>query len=141
MERRNILKLIGSCMAAPLAGNVFAQQAYPSHPMRIVVASGPTSPTDFAGRIVADLLNRRYGQPVTVENRPGAGGMIGLQHAAQAEPDGYTLATGGLGNHVIPPIVIKNLPFDVIKSLTAPFPGSSGSSRNRARRSPCARRP
>jgi tripartite-type tricarboxylate transporter receptor subunit TctC len=81
------------------------------------VSSGPTSPTDLAGRVVGDLLSKRFGQPATVENRPGAGGMVGLQHAAQAKPDGYTLATGGLGNHVIPPVVIKNLPFDVIASF------------------------
>jgi tripartite-type tricarboxylate transporter receptor subunit TctC len=96
---------------------VFAQEAYPSRAIRIVVSSGHTSPTDLAGRVVGELLSKRFGQPATVENRPGAGGMVGLQHAAQSRPDGYTLATGGLGNHVIPPVVIKNLPFDVIASF------------------------
>jgi tripartite-type tricarboxylate transporter receptor subunit TctC len=54
---------------------------------------------------------------VVVENRPGAGGLVGLQVAAQAKADGYTLATGGLGNHVIPPVTIRNLPFDIVKAF------------------------
>jgi tripartite-type tricarboxylate transporter receptor subunit TctC len=117
MKRRALLKYAGSCIAISPWTQPFAQETYPSRPIRIVVSSGPTSPTDLAGRVVGDLLSKRFGQPATVENRPGAGGMVGLQHAAQAKPDGYTLATGGLGNHVIPPVVIKNLPFDVIASF------------------------
>lgn len=117
MDRRTLLKYAGSCIALPAWTQALAQDAYPSRPIRIVVSSGHTSPTDLAGRVVADLLAKRFGQPATVENRPGAGGMVGLQYAAQSRPDGYTLATGGLGNHVIPPVVIKNLPFDVIASF------------------------
>jgi tripartite-type tricarboxylate transporter receptor subunit TctC len=117
VDRRTLLKYTGSCITIAPWIQAFAQESYPSRPIRIVVSSGHTSPTDLAGRVVADLLTKRFGQPATVENRPGAGGMVGLQHAAQSRPDGYTLATGGLGNHVIPPVVIKNLPFDVIASF------------------------
>jgi tripartite-type tricarboxylate transporter receptor subunit TctC len=117
MDRRALLKYTAGFLAASPWLPSHAKEAYPSRPIRIVVSSGHTSPTDFAGRVVGDLLSRRFGQPVTVENRPGAGGMVGLQHVAQSPADGYTLATGGLGNHVIPPVVIKNLPFDVIASF------------------------
>jgi tripartite-type tricarboxylate transporter receptor subunit TctC len=117
MDRRTLLKYAGTCIVVPAWMPALAQETYPSRPIRIVVSSGHTSPTDFAGRVVAEILAKRFGQPATVENRPGAGGMVGLQHVAQSPPDGYTLATGGLGNHVIPPVVIKNLPFDVIASF------------------------
>ena len=117
MDRRALLKYTAGFLAASPWVQSLAKETYPSRPIRIVVSSGHTSPTDFAGRIVGDLLGKRFGQPVTVENRPGAGGMVGLQHVAQSPADGYTLATGGLGNHVIPPVVIKNLPFDVIASF------------------------
>ena len=117
MDRRALLKYTGSFLAIWPWTQPFAEEKYPSRAIRIVVSSGHTSPTDFAGRVVGDLLAKRFKQPVTVENRPGAGGMVGLQHVAQSPPDGYTLATGGLGNHVIPPVVIKNLPFDVIASF------------------------
>ena len=117
VDRRTLLKYAGSCIAISPWMQATGAEAYPSRPIRIVVSSGHTSPTDFAGRVVAELLSKRFGQPTTVENRPGAGGMVGLQHVAQSPADGYTLATGGLGNHVIPPVVIKNLPFDVIASF------------------------
>ncbi len=115
MHRRTILR---STAVAALSWNLPASgQSYPSQRIRIIVASAPGAVTDTAGRAVADVLTRRYGQPVIVENRPGAGGLVGLQAAAQAKPDGYTLATGGLGNHVIPPVTIRNLPFDIVKAF------------------------
>jgi tripartite-type tricarboxylate transporter receptor subunit TctC len=115
MHRRNVLK--GSA-AISLSWNLPAfSQSYPSQRIRIIVASAPGAVTDTAGRAVAEVLTRKYGQPVVVENRPGAGGLVGLQVAAQAKADGYTLATGGLGNHVIPPVTIRNLPFDIVKAF------------------------
>jgi tripartite-type tricarboxylate transporter receptor subunit TctC len=115
MHRRAVLK--GSATAA-LSWTLPAFGAdYPNQRIRIIVASAPGAVTDTAGRAVADLLTRKYGQPVVVENRPGAGGLVGLQVAAAAKPDGYTLATGGLGNHVIPPVTIRNMPFDIVKSF------------------------
>lgn len=102
---------------APVAPSTQAAQGYPQQRIVIVVASAPGAVTDTAGRTAADILIRRYGQPVIVENRPGAGGVIGLQHAAAARADGYTLATGGLGNHVIPPATIRNLPLDLVASF------------------------
>ncbi len=98
------------------AGRAEAEK-YPSHPIRIIVASTPGSATDLAGRLVGELLSTKYGQAAVVENRAGAGGVIGMQLAAQAKPDGYTLATGGLGNNVLPPVTLHGLPLDIPKAL------------------------
>lgn len=118
MKRRSILKCLG---AAPIVGwagpALAAAEQYPSRPIRIIVASTPGSATDLAGRLVGDLLNAKYGQAAVVENRAGAGGVIGMLAAAQSRPDGYTLATGGLGNNVLPPVTLRGLPLDIPKAL------------------------
>jgi tripartite-type tricarboxylate transporter receptor subunit TctC len=116
MDRRASIKTIGGLAVLAWTLPSTGQEKYPSRTIRIVVSAGPGGATDLAGRIVADVLTEKYGQPVVVENRPGAGGMVGLQYAARAPADGYTLATGGLGNHVIPPVTIRNLPIDVVEA-------------------------
>ncbi|MCC3264392.1 hypothetical protein LLE87_40170, partial [Paenibacillus polymyxa] len=59
---------------------------------------------------MGDLLYAKYGQSVVIENRAGAGGVIGMQAAAASRPDGYTLTTGGLGHNVLPPATLRGLP-------------------------------
>lgn len=117
MDRRTSLGAIGGLVTLGWTLPAWSQEAWPSRQIRIVVSAGPGGATDIAGRLVAEVLTEKYGQPVVVENRPGAGGMVGLQYAAKAAPDGYTLATGGLGNHVIPPVTIRNLPVDVVEAF------------------------
>src|SRR5688572_14961092 len=75
---------------AVFSGIAFAQ-AYPSKPIRIIVPFTPGSATDVMGRIVGERLNAAWGQPVIVDNKPGAGGSIGIREGARSEPDGYTL--------------------------------------------------
>ncbi len=120
-SRRESLKWIAGSLALPVAGLpglVGAQAAaYPTRTIRIIASSAPGSPTDLAGRLVSEVLANRYHQSVVVDNRAGGGGLIGMQAAASAAPDGYTLATGGLGNNVIPPVTIKGLPIDIPKVL------------------------
>jgi len=72
-----------------------AQSAYPDHPVKIIVPIAPGGSYDLVGRQLADVLGRRLGQAFFVENKPGAGTVIGTQAAAQSEPDGYTLLIGG----------------------------------------------
>lgn len=118
MKRRSALKLIGTAAGLSLTGRGWAQSGpYPSRVIRIIVSSTPGSATDLAGRLVGDLLYAKYGQSVVIENRAGAGGVIGMQAAAAAKPDGYTLTTGGLGHNVLPPATLRGLPIDIPTAL------------------------
>src|SRR5881628_3787932 len=75
-----------------------AQTTYPDRPVKIIVPIGPGGSYDLIGRQLADALSKRTGQSFFVENKPGAGTVVGTQAAAQSEPDGYTLMVGGLSN-------------------------------------------
>ncbi|HSV84386.1 MAG TPA: tripartite tricarboxylate transporter substrate-binding protein [Ramlibacter sp.] len=81
-----------SLAALGAAAPAFAQ-AFPAKPIRIVVGFAPGGGVDAQARLIADALQRKYGQPVTVENKPGAGGRLAAETAARAEPDGYTIGT------------------------------------------------
>ena len=101
-----------------VAGSVAAQQAYPSKPIRVIVAFPPGGATDVVARILAQRLGERLKQPIIVENRPGAGGVIGTEITAKAAPDGYTL-TFTANSHLIRPYLLKVLRYDVKKDFTA----------------------
>lgn len=75
-----------------------AQPAYPNRPVKIIVPIGPGGSYDLVGRQLADALSKRMGQSFVVENKPGAGTVVGTQAASASEPDGYTLVVGGLSN-------------------------------------------
>jgi len=93
-------------------------QTYPSRPVKIIVPFTPGSATDVMARIVGERLNAAWGQPVVVENRPGAGGTIGIRDTARAEPDGYTLAVVSSG-HAVNHVLYKDLGYDSLKDLSA----------------------
>src|SRR5688572_15071345 len=97
-----------------LAGNASAQ--YPNRPIKMIVPFPPAGATDIVGRIVAARLQERLGQPVVVENRPGAGGSLGSDLAAKAAPDGYTILMATSSTHSIGP-VLQKLPYDPIKDF------------------------
>ena len=113
---------------AVLAALVFAgatwAQTYPAKPITIIVPFTPGSATDVAARLVGERLNAAWGQPVIVDNRPGAGGTIGIAQTARAEPDGYTLAVVSTG-HVVNPVLYKDLPYDTLKDLAGVAPIAS----------------
>jgi len=117
MDRRTALKAAGGVAALSWTPALRAQEKYPSRPVRIVVQYPPGGVTDVAARLVGEVLTRKYGQPTVIENRPGASGIIGQQYVAGLPPDGYTLITGGLGGNVIPPVTVRNLPLDVVRSF------------------------
>jgi tripartite-type tricarboxylate transporter receptor subunit TctC len=94
-----------------------AQSAWPDRPIKIVVPFSPGGSTDTLGRLIGKQLSVALGQPVLIENRPGAGGMIGSQAVARAAPDGYTLVISGIASHVIAPAAPGAL-FDPIKDFT-----------------------
>src|SRR5258708_14948376 len=103
-----------------LSGTAFAQ-TYPSKPIRIIVPFAAGSATDVAARLIAEKLNVAWGQPVVVDNRPGAGGTIGIAQTAQAAPDGYTLVVVSTG-HVVNDVLYKDLPYDVLNDLAGVAP-------------------
>lgn len=92
-------------------------QSYPSKPITLVVPFVPGGTTDIIGRVMAEGLGKKLGQPVIVENRGGAGGNIGAAAVAQAKPDGYTLLMGYNGTNAINPSLYKKLNWDPVKSF------------------------
>jgi tripartite-type tricarboxylate transporter receptor subunit TctC len=105
---------------APLALGIAAAQAqtgYPERPVKIIVPIGPGGSYDLVGRYLADALSRRTGQAFFVENKPGAGTVVGTQAAAQSEPDGYTLMVGGLSNMAFNSALYSKLTYDPKKDF------------------------
>jgi len=98
-------------LAGAAAGAAFAQTGYPSKPVRMVVPSSAGGGTDIVARIIAPELSKRLGQQVVIDNRPGAGTMIGIEVAAKSPPDGYTLLMG-LSTLAINSALYKKVPYD-----------------------------
>ena len=92
-------------------------QTYPDRPVKIIVPIGPSGSYDIVGRLLADQLSKRLGQSVVVENRPGAGTIVGTQAVINAPPDGYTLLVGGLSNIVFNAGLYQKLPYDPLTDL------------------------
>jgi tripartite-type tricarboxylate transporter receptor subunit TctC len=92
-------------------------QPYPSKPIRIVIPFPPGNTTDIMSRLIAPKMSERLGQPVIVENRPGAAGILGLDLVAKSAPDGYTIACVQGGNMVVLPHTSKNVPYDALKDF------------------------
>jgi tripartite-type tricarboxylate transporter receptor subunit TctC len=101
---------------AAVAGDVFAQ-AYPTKPVKVIVAFAPGSATDILARVMADYLTKSMGQPFVVENKPGAGGIPGTELAKNAPPDGYTLTMCPSGPFGINPAIYSKLPYDPIRDF------------------------
>ncbi len=95
-----------------------AQGAYPSRPITIVVGFSAGGTTDIIARLLSDELRKGLGQPIIIENRPGAGGNIGADTVAKAKPDGYTLLMGSVGPLAINASLYKHMPYDNLKDLT-----------------------
>jgi tripartite-type tricarboxylate transporter receptor subunit TctC len=105
-------------VAATLLCMAPAHAAYPDRPIRLIVPWAPGGSTDALARLVAEKLTASLGQPVIVENKPGASGNIGSDFVAKSKPDGYTLLVG-LGNtHVVNPAIYANMPFKGVEDFT-----------------------
>jgi tripartite-type tricarboxylate transporter receptor subunit TctC len=96
---------------------VAAAQDFPTKPIRLIVPIGPGGGYDFAGRLLADSLGKEFGQPVVVENRTGAGTVVGTTSVVKSAPDGYTIVVGGLGSIALAPALVKDLPFNPATDL------------------------
>jgi tripartite-type tricarboxylate transporter receptor subunit TctC len=114
-DRRRLLILAAA--AAAWSRTSFAQSGWPNRPVRIVVPFAPGGTTDILARALAPELQRVFGQPFIVDNKPGAGGNVGAGEVAKSPPDGYTLLMGTVGTHGINQSLYPKLPFDPIKDF------------------------
>ena len=103
--------------ALAMAGSPARADDYPARPVRIIVPTGPGGGYDVMARLVAEQLSTRLGQSVFVENRTGAGTIVGTQAAIAAQPDGYTLVAGGLSNIIFNASLYRTAPYDALTQL------------------------
>src|SRR6516225_533780 len=104
MKRLGILLVLVFALGG---GEAAAQDKYPSKPVKVVVPFGPGSATDIVMRIVGEHMRPILGQPVVIENKPGAFGILAIEEMARSRPDGYTLQIGNPGTNVLAPIIYK----------------------------------
>jgi len=109
-------------IAATLAAGGAEAQDYPTRPIRMIVAFSAGGTTDYVARLIADRVKGALGQPVVIENKPGANGAIGADYVAKAEPDGHTLFFSTAGALSIIPNMRTDLPYDPQKSFTPILP-------------------
>ena len=105
------------CILIWLSGVSALAQEYPARPIRLIVPIGAGGGTDILARHVAQKLGERFRQAAIVENRPGAGSLIGTEYVAKAAPDGYTLLVGGIFNMVMNRALLRNLPYEPLRDF------------------------
>ena len=110
--RHLLVALVGTLMLAPLSTEGARAQDYPSRLIKIIVPFPPGGNPDLAARLVAERVSAGFGQPVIIENRPGANGALGASAVAKAAPDGYTLLVTSLGVLAINPAIYDQLPYN-----------------------------
>jgi tripartite-type tricarboxylate transporter receptor subunit TctC len=118
MSRRLAAALLALVIAAWLAPAASSAQDFPSRAITIIVAQPPGGGTDIISRIFAQQLSEQLGKPVVVENKPGAGTIVGTQAAAKSPPDGYTLLAGLTANMAVNPSLFRTLPYDPVRDFT-----------------------
>jgi tripartite-type tricarboxylate transporter receptor subunit TctC len=115
-----MLSLVKTVLATAVLATVSAGASaadYPTKPIRLVVPFAAAGTTDFLARAIAQKLGQNMGTSVVVDNRPGAGGNIGSDIVAKADPDGYTLLLGTVGTHAINASLYKKMPYDTVKDF------------------------
>ena len=118
LGRRAALLATAVAVGAFVAPAAFAQGAYPNKPIRLVVPFPPGGGTDMIARTVAQKLTETLKWTIVIDNRPGAGGNLGVDQVAKAPADGYTLVMGQTSNLAINPTLYSKLPYDPLKDLT-----------------------
>ncbi|MEI6320269.1 MAG: tripartite tricarboxylate transporter substrate binding protein [Pseudomonadota bacterium] len=116
-ELRGAVPALAAALLSLGAATEASAQKFPSKPLRILVTIGPGSVGDIISRVMADPLSRQMGQPVVVDNRPGAGGNVAAEVAARSPADGYTLFLTTISTHGINPSLYAKLNFDPIKDF------------------------
>jgi len=114
MKRRRLLHLAAAAVALPALSRLASAQTYPSRPVHWIVSFAAGGPNDVVARIIGQYLSDQLGQQFVIENRPGAGGNVGMQSVLSSASDGYTIAFVG-PNYAINPTLYEKLPFDFIR--------------------------
>jgi len=114
-------RILALIAAVVLAGASFIGQAkdaepYPTKPIKLIVPTTPGSPPDLVARVIGEKLAPAFGQPVLVENRPGTGGIIGLEAVVKSAPDGYTLGVIAMP-YIVSPSLVAHMPYDIERDL------------------------
>lgn len=118
MKHKFRLGLAALCAAVIASASQSAFAKYPDKPITLIIPFGPGSVSDSAARIVAQYLGQRLGQPIVVESKPGAGGLLAAQNVVRAAPDGYTLFLTTNSTHSAAPGLFKHVPYDQEKDFT-----------------------
>lgn len=116
ISKRRLL-LCSAVLCAACSAPVLAQ-TYPTKPIHLMVPFTPGGSSDILARAIGQKLSEAWGQPVVIDNVPGAGGSVGADRAAKAAPDGYTLLMGHIGTLAVNPSIYPKLPYDPVKSFT-----------------------
>jgi tripartite-type tricarboxylate transporter receptor subunit TctC len=120
LSRRTLLALVCATTIGGFLGpqdSAHAQPTYPTKPVRLIVPFPPGGGTDILARVIGNKLTEALGQPVVVENKPGAGGNIGVDLVAKSAPDGYNMVIGQTSNLAVNPTLYPDLPYDPQKDL------------------------
>jgi tripartite-type tricarboxylate transporter receptor subunit TctC len=115
---KGFIRIVLCCVAVVTAGQARAE-TWPSRPIKLIVPTGPGAATDIMARLIADSVSRALGQPMVVENMPGASGLVAHETAAHAAADGYTLLFTNTSGMAINRISFKQLPYDPTRDFTA----------------------
>jgi len=118
------MRALLALLLTSLIGSAAAADNYPSRPIKLLIPFPPAGITDLSGRIVAEGLRAKLGQPLVLENKPGANGVIGLREMLKADADGYTLTIGNVGSVVLNYAIDSKAPFDPMKDMV-PIAGTA----------------
>jgi tripartite-type tricarboxylate transporter receptor subunit TctC len=113
-----VKRLLGGVAVLALCAAAHAADMYPQKPVTLIVPWAAGGSTDILARVLSEHLTRSLGQPVIVDNKPGASGNIGSAMVARAKPDGYTLLVGSMSTHAMNPALMANMPFRGVEDFT-----------------------
>ena len=119
LVRGHPVSVVAIALVAGLVSSALSAQEFPTRPVTIIVPQPPGGGTDIISRVVGQQLSVQLGQPVVIENRAGAGTVVGTAAAAHAAPDGYTLLAGLTANMAVNPSLFAKLPYDSVRDFTA----------------------